>query len=161
MREEKWAWCSCEENKAWVTQVPRNTGWAVKLPFIIRNSFTLLYVFSQPLFSSLQYTFNALASTNKLNQSCLNIIDCGKLQHWESIDIKHIYIWPEILRKNSTSVDGCVFNNAALKTRTDLNIQKPASSRSIVHPVQEHIQGQRFLPYIFLALFTTQFIDLI
>ena len=50
---------------------------------------------SQPLFSNLQCTLNALTATNKLNQSSPNIIDCWKLQRWESITIRHICMWPE------------------------------------------------------------------
>ena len=79
-----------------------------------------------------QYTFNALAGTNKLNQSSLNTIDCGKLQHWESIAIQHISMWPErFWNEQYVSVDGCVVNDAALswakpEFKTDLNIQTPA-----------------------------------
>lgn len=67
------------------------------------------------------------------------------------------------------SLGGRVFSHAALSReekngrlsrtwiQTDLNIQ---TSRSIAHPVQEHTQGQGFVPRIFLAQFTTRFIDL-
>ena len=67
----------------------------MKLTFIIRNSSLILYMSSQPLFSNLQCTLNALTATNKLNQSSPNIIDCWKLQRWESITIRHICMWPE------------------------------------------------------------------
>lgn len=66
-----------EENEyAAAAQESKNTGCAVKLTFIIRNSSTILYMSSQPLFSNLQHTFNALTGANKLNQSSPNIIDC-------------------------------------------------------------------------------------
>lgn len=53
----------------------------MKFTFAIGNSSKHLYVSLQPLFTNLQYTFNALAGTNRLNQSSLNVIDCRKLQH--------------------------------------------------------------------------------
>lgn len=37
---------------------------------------------------------------------------------------------------------------------------RPDGSRSTAHPEREHTRGQGFLPHIFLALFTTGFIDL-
>ena len=58
----------------------------MKFTFAIGNSSTHLYVplqpsVVQPLFTNLQYTFNALAGTNRLNQNSLNVIDCVKLRH--------------------------------------------------------------------------------
>lgn len=95
----------------------------------------LLYVSSPPLFSNLRYTFNALAGTNKLNHSSLNIIDCEKLQHWQSIAIHHIYMWAKRFERNNTWAWMGVFLSWEEKNRRlrqtwvqiDLNIQTPAA----------------------------------
>ena len=67
----------------------------MKLTFTIATNFTHLYVslqpsIVQPLLASLQYTFNALAGTNTLNQNSLNVIDCVKLRI--NSCLAHLYV---------------------------------------------------------------------
>lgn len=78
-------------------------------------------------------------------------------------------MWPERFEMNNTRAWTGAFSAVQLcpeKRRSEepnLGLSRPKypdTGRSIAQPVQEHARGQGILPHIFLALFTTRFIDL-